>query len=115
MLNEWMQVLDERRIVSRSGKRLHHINELEYIEGYIYANVYLDRRIMKIDFDGGAVVEELDGLRMLQKEQSENGLKRDEVLNGIAYHKESGNLVVTGKNWGNFYQAEISQFLSNDL
>ena len=113
LVDENLKILDHRRIFNEKGKPLKNINELEYHDGYVYANIYLDRKIKKIDFHTGKVMGELDGLRMLQAELKEKSLKNDEVFNGIAYHKESQNWVLTGKNWGKFYQTKLPEYLDD--
>ena len=73
------------------------LNELEYIDGYIYANQWQTNYILKIDPSNGKVVDRLD-LRALTR-QAKQSNSQAEVLNGIAFEKKSGLLLVTGKNW----------------
>lgn len=68
---------------------------------YLYINVYFERRILKVDYETGKVVKEIDALNMIQNQQ---GLKHDEVVNGIAYNPGNKIFLLTGKNWANFYQ-----------
>lgn len=71
------------------------LNELEWIDGFIYANVWFSDEIVKIDPKNGRVVLRIavSGIR-----QQFNIPDRD-VLNGIAYNKETGMTLLTGKNW----------------
>lgn len=78
-----------------------NVNELEYINGYIYANVYTTNYIIKIDPATGKVQGRLDlsALTRNARAQNKNALE----LNGIAYDSASGNVYVTGKFWPNIY------------
>lgn len=83
------------------------LNELEYINGYIWANVWLTDRIVIIDPETGAVVEELYLPNMLTPaEKSQIDLKED-VLNGIAYNQEKGTIYVTGKHWPKLFELKV--------
>lgn len=70
------------------------LNELEYIEGKIYANVYQSNSIVIIDPKTGIVTGEIDA-SIIALDYRKTG----EVLNGIAYKKSSKQLFITGKNW----------------
>ena len=106
LVDESFSILEEKTI-TKDGKNVFNLNELEYYKGYLYANVYYDRRIMKIDFELGKVVESFDCLHLLQAEMKQNSLRQDEVFNGIAYHQKSGNFILTGKDWGHFYRVTL--------
>jgi glutamine cyclotransferase len=73
------------------------LNELEFIEGFIYANIWVTNTIVKIHPESGQVVGRLD----LSKIGEEVRVKspRADVLNGIAYEKKSKTLLITGKQW----------------
>jgi glutaminyl-peptide cyclotransferase len=73
------------------------LNELEFIEGSVYANLWLTNTILKIDPETGNVLGKLD----LSKIGEEVRVKspRADVLNGIAYEKKSKTLLITGKQW----------------
>ncbi|GMR10210.1 MAG: hypothetical protein BMS9Abin28_1031 [Anaerolineae bacterium] len=77
------------------------LNELEYVEGEIYANVWQTDLIVRISPDTGEVLGWIDLA----------GLRRDEppagVLNGIAYDSEGRRLFVTGKNWPELFEIEL--------
>jgi glutaminyl-peptide cyclotransferase len=80
------------------------LNELEYIGGYIYANVWLTDFVFRIDPKDGAVVGRLD-LSALRPPETKDC---DEcVLNGIAYDEEYEHLFVTGKNWPKLYEIRL--------
>ncbi len=75
-----------------------NINELEYINGFIYANIWMTNTIIKIDTNTGKVVAKanLDGLQETYFPAQAN---KDNVLNGIAYDSTNKRLFITGKNW----------------
>jgi len=79
------------------------LNELEYIDGSIYANIWLDDRIAIIDPQTGQVKGWLDlhGLRDLENVGAEN------VINGIAYDADDDRLFVTGKNWSHLFEIKL--------
>jgi glutamine cyclotransferase len=81
------------------------INELEYIEGYIYANIWQTDMIARIDPLSGSVLGWLDlsGLRDYIDEDASV-----DVLNGIAYDDDTGNLFITGKLWPLLFEIEIT-------
>ncbi len=81
-----------------------NLNELEYAEGLIYANVWKSDRVAIIHPMTGKVVAWLD-LSGLNPDPE--WLTGDYVLNGIAYHPPSGHFLVTGKRWPEIYEIEI--------
>ncbi len=81
------------------------LNELEYIDGYIYANQWQTNYILKIDPSNGNVVDRLDLTALTQQAKRSNS--EAEVLNGIAYEKKSGLLIVTGKHWPVLYALKL--------
>ena len=82
-----------------------NLNELEYINGKIYANIYLSDGVVAIDPQTGKVLEEIDAseLTRLVLPQLEAG----EVLNGIAYKETDNRIYMTGKNWPSMFQVEF--------
>ncbi|WP_242528092.1 glutaminyl-peptide cyclotransferase [Allomuricauda sp. CAU 1633] len=83
-------------------------NELEYVNGKIYANVYQKESMMIIDATSGAIegVVNFGGL----KSKVNRGPEWDDtnsVLNGVAYNKEKETLFVTGKNWDKLFEVKI--------
>jgi glutamine cyclotransferase len=80
------------------------LNELEYVDGKIYANVYQSDKIVIIDPKTGAVTGEIDMSGILQpKDRYPN----TDVLNGIAYDSAGKKLYVTGKNWAKLFQIAL--------
>lgn len=83
--------------VNENGVGVDKLNELEFIEGYLFANRWMTNEVLKIDLSDGNVVGKLD-LTELAREANQTNPSAD-VLNGIAYEKKSGLLLVTGKWW----------------
>ena len=84
--------------------KIKSVNELEWVEGKIYANIYLKDAIAIVNPKNGAVEGVID-FTSLKKHVGEH--KEDEVLNGIAYKGEPNILYVTGKNWDKLFKVEI--------
>lgn len=87
------------------GKPLMEINELEYIKGEIWANVWMKGEIVRIDPATGKLVGVID-LEKLADEQMDKDREAD-VLNGIAYDEANDRLFVTGKKWRNLFEIKI--------
>lgn len=91
--------------VTEQGQRLKNLNELEYIDGHIFANVYETSYIVKIDPATGKVVGRID-LSTLANEIKRTYPNTFE-LNGIAYKVPQDALVVTGKYWPKSYLIKL--------
>ena len=83
--------------VTDGNMKVKNLNELEFVNNYIFANVYETSNIVKIDPSNGKVVGRLD-LAALTNEIKSTSTNTD-VLNGIAYDKKADALLVTGKYW----------------
>jgi glutamine cyclotransferase len=93
-----------RRIeVTSAGQPVARLNELEYANGEILANVWMTSRIARIDPTSGRVVGWID----LAPLAAEAGANEDNVLNGIAYDAQGDRLFVTGKNWPRLYEIDL--------
>ncbi len=93
-----------RRITVQDGRqRIRNLNELEFVRGEIYANVWQEDYIVRISPRTGQVLGWLD-LRHLYPASQRRG--NDHVLNGIAYDAQADRLFVTGKNWPHLYEIE---------
>jgi glutamine cyclotransferase len=79
------------------------LNELEYINGEIYANVWHSPRIARIDPHSGQVVSWIDLTPVIDREKHEP----EDVLNGIAYDAKRGRLFVTGKDWAEIFEIRV--------
>lgn len=89
--------------VTFNGTPVKSINELEYINGEIWANVWLTEEIIIIDPTSGSVTKKLDFSGLYQNKSGDV----DDVLNGIAYNSDSGRIYITGKRWDKIYEFEI--------
>lgn len=90
--------------VQDHDRPLTNLNELEYINGEIYANIWQTDRIARIDPISGALLGWVDLSGLLP--QQDRGPSVD-VLNGIAYDPETNRLFVTGKNWPALFQIAL--------
>ncbi len=97
------QILKRIKILF-NGKALQDLNELEYIDGYIYANVWQKDIIVKINPNSGRVVSYLDLKSLLDKSKYQYEIN---VLNGIAYIEERGSLLITGKLWPKIFEIKL--------
>jgi len=91
--------------VTLNGKPVPRINELEWVDGEVYANVWETNWILCIDPDNGRVVGLIDLAGLLPASDHLSGI--DSVLNGIAYDKKGERLFVTGKNWPKLFQIRL--------
>lgn len=92
--------------VTEDGKDVPRLNELEMIEGKIFANVLFRNEIIEIDPESGEVTGKIDLEKLVKKVQSERTVN---VLNGIAYNAENGRIYVTGKLWHHLFEIEIRE------
>lgn len=90
--------------------QLFYINELEYINGYIYANQWKTDAIYKIDPKTGNVV----GMINLKELRTQTGIPQPsadetapEVMNGIAYDATGNRIFITGKNWPKIFEVKF--------
>jgi glutamine cyclotransferase len=86
---------------------VNRINELEYIQGKIYANIWQTDRIAIIEPGSGRITAWFDLSNILNQLDVDENVKID-VLNGIAYDSENNRLLVTGKLWPVLFQIEIT-------
>lgn len=94
----------ERNIkVTLDGQPVYKLNELEWVDGLIYANVWQSDWIVMIDPVSGNVVGRVDLSHLLTRKQQ----KHADVLNGIAYDSQQKRLFVTGKNWPSLFEIEL--------
>jgi glutamine cyclotransferase len=89
--------------VTEDGKPLDRLNELEYINGEVWANVWYSDNIVRIDPKTGVVKSKLD-LKSLNQQRG-----HDDVLNGIAWDADSKRLFVTGKLWDKLYEIKVKE------
>jgi glutamine cyclotransferase len=90
-----------------------NLNALEFAKGYIWANIYFDNRILKINPNTGRVETSYDMSSLVNFELSQSSLSlsslyQGNVLNGIAYNKSENFFLLTGKNWGYYYRVKFN-------
>ncbi len=91
--------------VTNNGYAEDHLNELEYIDGSIYANVWMTNYIIKINPTTGKIISIIDASAIVYQELLNNPTAKE--LNGIAYNSETKQLLITGKMWRKIYQVEF--------
>ena len=93
--------------VTYKNSAMNNLNELEFVNGFVYANQWQTNFILKIDPGTGNVVGRLD-LSSLDREIAKfNG--NFDVLNGIAYEKQSRSFLITGKNWPVMFALRVKE------
>ena len=99
--------------VVEAGKGIRWLNELEYINGEVYANIWQQDRIAIIQLNSGQVTGWIDlsplRSRMIPPPKDAEGLGAygKAVANGIAYDAAGGRLFVTGKNWPRVFEIRL--------
>ena len=102
-LNPETYEVEREVLVYRGTSKLNEINELEYINGYIYANVLYDDIIYQINPLDGKVVGQINFQGLYPPSQRSD---RQAVMNGIAINARTGNLLVTGKYWPELFEVK---------
>jgi glutaminyl-peptide cyclotransferase len=92
--------------VTLYGAYVDEINELECVDGNIWANVWQTDSILRIDAQTGIVTGVVDGRALLSPEERA-ALESGAVLNGIAYNPETETFLVTGKRWPALFEVEF--------
>ncbi len=90
--------------VTQDGEPLRNLNELEWINGYVWANVWQTDDIVVIDPQNGKVVGQINLTGLLG---ATDRTGQEDVLNGIAYDVASKRVFVTGKNWSKLFWIRV--------
>ncbi|MFC5850088.1 glutaminyl-peptide cyclotransferase [Deinococcus petrolearius] len=100
--------VQKRLTVTDQGQPVRNLNELEYVQGSLYANIWLTDRIARIDPATGKVTAWID-VSALTREVSHrrSGMTFDDVANGIAFVPERGTLLLTGKRWPTLFEVRL--------
>lgn len=101
-----MKLIREIQVTDK-GRKIVELNELEWINGEIWANIWKSNRIARIDPTNGKVLSWVDMTGLLGNERVAQ--PSEEVLNGIAYDAEGKRLFMTGKRWPFLYHVEIRE------
>lgn len=91
--------------VTEAGQPVNNINELEYINGYVWANRWEHSYLMKIDPKNGEVVARVDMTDLVNRVKSAD--RHADVLNGIAYDSVNRKMYITGKYWDRYYEVRF--------
>lgn len=108
-----IQVLDSKTLkpirkfnVHYGRRRQDNLNELEMVRGELWACIWYEDRIVRIDPETGRIRGWLDCSSLYPASQRH----REHVLNGIAYDAQANRLFITGKNWPTLFEIEVPQF-----
>lgn len=93
--------------VTEGGSLAYNLNELEFIDGFIYANQWQAPYILKIDPGSGAIVGKIDLTDVWTRVRAKDPMA--DVPNGIAYDSASKKIYITGKKWPELYEIELSK------
>ena len=99
---ESMALLGETT-VSKNGRPVRKLNELECVGSDIYANIWQRDEILRIDRESGRVTATIDASGLLSRGEA----RRADVLNGIAYRPETKTFLLTGKLWPHVFEVEF--------
>lgn len=95
--------------VRENGKIINKINELEYIRGYIFANIWLTNDIIIINPKNGEVIKRWNLENIANNEKKDNPITQE--MNGIAFDEEKNEIIITGKMWKNLYRIDTKNIL----
>lgn len=93
--------------ITYDNEPVNQLNELEFVNGFIYANIWQTNTIVKIDPTSSQVVGLLDLSALAEQARINN--PRVDVLNGIAWYEGTRSLLVTGKYWPNIYALKLDE------
>ena len=98
----------EIEVYDNQGK-VEQLNELEYVNGLIWANIWMTDRIVAIDPNSGVVKAELDMNGLLTPAERNSLNDQDDVLNGIAWNASKQTFYVTGNRWPKLFEIKIKE------
>jgi glutaminyl-peptide cyclotransferase len=102
-----MRTIKVLTVAGNTGE-LDSLNELEYINGYIFANRWYNNHIYKIDTSNGHAVGILDLTGLLHQYDPGAQIDDSAVLNGIAYDSATKKLYITGKDWPKMFEIKLN-------
>jgi glutaminyl-peptide cyclotransferase len=85
-----------------------YLNELEFIDGFVYANVYMTDFIIKIDPSSGHVIAKMDFPGLKEKYFAGQVTPRTDYFNGIAYDTATKTMYITGKRWPKLFEVKMN-------
>lgn len=93
------------QMITENSSPVVNLNELEFINGYVYANQWQYNYILKIDPASGQVVGKMDFTDLINRVHVQN--PNENFFNGIAYNPQTKKLYVTGKNWPELFEVKV--------
>jgi len=96
--------------ITADGKSVRRINELEYIDGYIWANIFITDEVIVIDAATGRVVARIDFSELYPAGERN---KKADVMNGIAWNEATKTLWLTGKYWDKAFELDVSRIMKD--
>ena len=102
-----MKIIKIITVISNAGE-VDSLNELEYIDGYIFANIWFNNNIVKIDPENGHVVGVMNMSGLLKQYAPTAIVDPNGVLNGIAYDSVSKKMFITGKLWPKLFEIKLN-------
>ncbi len=102
-----MRTMKILTVADNTGE-LDSLNELEYINGYVFANRWYNNHIYKIDTSNGHAVGIMDLTGLLHQYDPNDEVGDEAVLNGIAYDSSTKKLYITGKDWPKMFEIKLN-------
>lgn len=102
---ETFETIRTLTVLNEKGKPVMDINELEYIKGEIWANIWTEPEIIRIDPATGKVIGKIDFEKLVEETRDKS--READVLNGIAYDAATDRIFITGKKWNKLYEVRI--------
>lgn len=102
---ENFQVVRTLVVTDGKGKEVDEINELEYIKGEIWANIWQEGWIARIDPQSGKIIGRIDLEDLTDRQMAED--RNADVLNGIAYDEAADRIFITGKKWRKVFEIKV--------
>ncbi|HEX7853942.1 MAG TPA: glutaminyl-peptide cyclotransferase [Sphingobium sp.] len=97
------------KVHTADGQPVPMLNELEYVNGEVLANIWMTNRIARINPASGLVIDWIDLSPLVEKVRAEGSGGMDDVLNGIAWDAKAKRLYVTGKNWPKLFEISLQK------
>ncbi len=95
--------------VTENGSPVYELNELEYVDGFVFANIYQTDKIVKIDPSSGFVTGKISFADVLTNRFADKIIpERTDVLNGIAYDSATKKFMITGKRWPKMFELKLN-------